>query len=207
MTSIIIVDKSASIKATKVKDLTNDTIYKKCGFRKADGFEMRSRFLIKKFDIDTVEVWARDSGKAGSENKYELPPPIDKDLFFGSIAIVGLDKNKEFCDLTDETWKKVYEHLFGGFDDIENPDSQEEYSEDELESVPAEKKTQHGYLKDGFVVDLDGDESLEELTDDSDVSSSSSSDDDEPDIEAELELSGSELELEEEDEYYYSDED
>lgn len=207
MTSIIIVDKSASIKATKVKDLTNDTIYKKCGFRKADGFEMRSRFLIKKFDIDTVEVWARDSGKAGSENKYELPPPIDKDLFFGSIAIVGLDKNKEFCDLTDETWKKVYEHLFGGFDDIENPDSQEEYSEDELESVPAEKKTKHGYLKDGFVVDLDGDESLEELTDDSDVSSSSSSDDDEPDIEAELELSGSELELEEEDEYYYSDED
>lgn len=206
MTSIIIVDKSASIKATKVKDLTNDTIYKKCGFRKADGFEMRSRFLIKKFDIDTVEVWARDSGKAGSENKYELPPPIDKDLFFGSIAIVGLDKNKEFCDLTDETWKKVYEHLFGGFDDIENPDSEEEYSEDELESVPAEKKTKHGYLKDGFVVDLDGDESLEELTDDSDVSSSSS-DDDEPDIEAELELSGSELELEEEDEYYYSDED
>lgn len=205
MTSIIIVDKSASIKATKVKDLTNDTIYKKCGFRKADGFEMRSRFLIKKFDIDTVEVWARDSGKAGSENKYELPPPIDKDLFFGSIAIVGLDKNKEFCDLTDETWKKVYEHLFGGFDDIENPDSEEEYSEDELESVPAEKKTKHGYLKDGFVVDLDGDESLEELTDDSDVSSSS--DDDEPDIEAELELSGSELELEEEDEYYYSDED
>ncbi len=206
MTSIIIVDKSASIKATKVKDLTNDTIYKKCGFRKADGFEMRSRFLIKKFDIDTVEVWARDSGKAGSENKYELPPPIDKDLFFGSIAIVGLDKNKEFCDLTDETWKKVYEYLFGGFDDIENPDSEEEYSEDELESVPAEKKTKHGYLKDGFVVDLDGDESLEELTDDSDVSSSSS-DDDEPDIEAELELSGSELELEEEDEYYYSDED
>lgn len=205
MTSIIIVDKSASIKATKVKDLTNDTIYKKCGFRKADGFEMRSRFLIKKFDIDTVEVWARDSGKAGSENKYELPPPIDKDLFFGSIAIVGLDKNKEFCNLTDETWKKVYEHLFGGFDDIENPDSEEEYSEDELESVPAEKKTKHGYLKDGFVVDLDGDESLEELTDDSDVSSSS--DDDEPDIEAELELSGSELELEEEDEYYYSDED
>ena len=205
MTSIIIVDKSASIKATKVKDLTNDTIYKKCGFRKADGFEMRSRFLIKKFDIDTVEVWARDSGKAGSENKYELPPPIDKDLFFGSIAIVGLDKNKEFCNLTDETWKKVYEHLFGGFDDVENPDSEEEYSEDELESVPAEKKTKHGYLKDGFVVDLDGDESLEELTDDSDVSSSS--DDDEPDIEAELELSGSELELEEEDEYYYSDED
>uniref|UniRef100_A0A6C0LHD6 Uncharacterized protein n=1 Tax=viral metagenome TaxID=1070528 RepID=A0A6C0LHD6_9ZZZZ len=204
MTSIIIVDKSASIKATKVKDLTNDTIYKKCGFRKADGFEMRSRFLIKKFDIDTVEVWARDSGKAGSENKYELPPPIDKDLFFGSIAIVGLDKNKEFCDLTDETWKKVYEHLFGGFDDIENPDSEEEYSEDELESVPAEKKTKNGYLKDGFVVDLDDDESVEELTDDSDVSSS---DNDEPDIEAELELSGSELELEEEDEYYYSDED
>ena len=66
MTSLIIVDKSASIKSTKAKDLTRETIYKKCGFRKSDGFEMRTRFSIKKFGIHAVEVWSRDAGKAGS---------------------------------------------------------------------------------------------------------------------------------------------
>lgn len=209
MTSIIIVDKSASIKSTKAKDLTRETIYKKCGFRKSEGFEMRNKFVIKKFGVETVEVWARDSGKAGTENKYELPPPIDNALYFGSLAIVGFNNKDELCDLTDETWKKVYEHLFGGFEDIDDPDSEAEFSEDELDSVPAEKKTKHGYLKDGFVVDGNEDESEEDLEsgeDDDDDDESEDEDEDEEELsDADEELSGG-SELEEE-EYYYSDED
>ena len=209
MTSIIIVDKSASIKSTKAKDLTRETIYKKCGFRKSEGFEMRNKFVIKKFGVETVEVWARDSGKAGTENKYELPPPIDNALYFGSLAIVGFNNKDELCDLTDETWKKVYEHLFGGFEDIDDPDSEAEFSEDELDSVPAEKKTKHGYLKDGFVVDGNEDESEEDLEseddDDDDDDDDDESEDEEELSDADEELSGG-SELEEE-EYYYSDED
>lgn len=209
MTSIIIVDKSASIKSTKAKDLTRETIYKKCGFRKSEGFEMRNKFVIKKFGVETVEVWARDSGKAGTENKYELPPPIDNALYFGSLAIVGFNNKDELCDLTDETWKKVYEHLFGGFEDIDDPDSEAEFSEDELDSVPAEKKTKHGYLKDGFVVDGNEDESEEDLEseddDDDDDDDDDKSEDEEELSDADEELSGG-SELEEE-EYYYSDED
>jgi len=202
MTSIIIVDKTASIKAIKAKGLTRDTLYKKCGFRNAEGFELRNKFNINKFEVDNVEVWARDSGKAGSENKYELPPPIDQALYFGSIAIAAFDIDGEFIDLTEDTWKKVYEHLFGGFEDIDNPDSEAEDSEDELESVPSEKKTKNGYLKDGFIVDINEESDDEEEEDDSeeeDVESESESDDESIDG-----LSGgSELELDEE--YYYSD--
>lgn len=202
MTSIIVVDKGASIKSTKVKDLTRETIYKKCGFRKPDGFEMRHRFSIKKFNIDAVEVWSRDSGKSGSENKYELPPPIDSTLYFGSIAIVAFNSKNDFCDLTEDNWKKVYEHLFGGFEDIDNPDSEAEYSEDELESVPANMKTKNGYLKDGFVVDGDdSEEDEEELEDEED--DDDSEDEDESEYSDEEELSGG-SELEEE-EYYYSE--
>ena len=40
-----------------------------------------------------------------------------------------------------------------------SPESEAEYSEDELESVPAEEKTKDGYLKDGFVVDTNEDSS------------------------------------------------
>lgn len=206
MTSIIIVDKTASIKSSKVLSLTRDTLYKKCGFRKAEGFELRNKFNIKKFEVDTVEVWARDSGKAGSENKYDLPPPIDQALYFGSIAIAAFDSDGEFIDLNEDTWKKVYEHLFGGFEDIDDPDSEAEYSEDELESVPAEKKTKNGYLKDGFVVDTNEDSDDEEEEDDSEEEDDESESDDESENEANDDMSGgSELELE--DEYYYSDED
>lgn len=207
MTSIIIVDKTASIKSSKVLSLTRNTLYKKCGFRKADGFELRNKFIIKKFEVDTVEVWARDSGKAGSENKYDLPPPIDQALYFGSIAIAAFDSDGEFIDLNKETWKKVYEHLFGGFEDIDDPDSEAEYSEDELESVPAEKKTKNGYLKDGFVVDTNEDSNdEEEEEDDSEEEDDESESDDESEDETNDDMSGgSELELE--DEYYYSDED
>jgi len=195
MTSIIIVGKCASIKSTKAKGLTRDTLYKKCGFRKAEGFDLRNKFTIKKFDVETVEVWARDTGMAGTENKYELPPPIDQTLYFGSIAIVACDIDDELIDLTEDTWKKVYEHLFGGFEDIDN--SEAEYSEDELEPVAAAQKTKHGYLKDGFVVDTnEGDEEEEH---ESESESESESDED-----VLHDMNGG-SELEEED-YYSEDE-
>lgn len=198
MTSIIIVDKGGYIKSTKAKSLTRETLYKKCGFRKAEGFEIRNKFVIKRFDVETVEVWARDAGKAGTENKYDLPPPIDNALYFGSIAVAAFDSDDEFIDLTEEIWKKIYEDLFGGFEYIDNPDSEAEYSEDELESVPAQQKTKCGYLKDGFVVDTNGD--VEE-----DECSSESDEEQDEDNDCLDDVSGgSELELEEE-EYYYSD--
>lgn len=203
MTSIIIIDKGGSIKSTKAKNLTREIIYKKCGFRKAEGFDIRNKFVIKKFDVETVEVWARDAGKAGTENKYDLPPPIDHALYFGSIAIAAFDRDNEFIDLTEDTWKNVYEYLFGGFEDIDNPDSEVEYSEDELESVPAEQKTKHGYLKDGFIVDTN-----EYNGEDEDECSSESDEEQDTDDDCLDDVSGgSELELEEEEEYYYSDDD
>lgn len=36
--------------------------------------------------------------------------------------------------------------------------AEDEDEEDELENVPAEMKTKDGYLKDGFVIDSDGEE-------------------------------------------------
>ena len=64
-------------------------------------------------------------------------------------------------------WEKVYEHLFGGFEDItsngvqgdseEDGDSQEE--EDELVRQGVEVTRTGGYVKDGFVVDSDEEDS------------------------------------------------
>ena len=201
MTSLVIIEKSGSLKEQKVKDLTRDTIYKKCNFRKSEGFELRNAWLVKDKDVHIVELWSRDSGKSGTENKYELPPPIDTPLYFGNMAAVGVNSKGELIDLTIPVWKRVYEHLFGGFEDL--GDESEEESEDELDSVPPEKKTKNGYLKDGFVVDPEDEDSDEESYEESEEESASESEEEEDDEDMELD-GGSELV---EEDYYYSDDD
>ena len=72
-------------------------------------------------------------------------------------------KNNNVVDLEDEEWKKLYEHLFGGFEDLGDEDSLSEE-----EDIPDELKTKHGYLKDGFVVSSDAEDDDEEYVPDND---------------------------------------
>ena len=152
MTNILLVQKGGEIKQTKIKDINSDSLYKKCGFRKNTDFEKRTTWEVTIGDTKYyIELWAKINGKANTENKYDFPPPVDNELYFGTCCLVSvIPKKKAFLDLTVEQWSKIYEQLFGGF---ENLDSEEEMSEDELENIPAELKTKNGYLKDGFVVD------------------------------------------------------
>ena len=96
------------------------------------------------------------TGRANTENKYELPPPIDTLLLFGTLCIVK-KVDEHYTDLTSNDWNKTYEHLFGGFEDLGNS-SDEERSQDS-EYYSDDQYTEEGYLKDNFVVD---DNELEE---------------------------------------------
>ena len=40
-------------------------------------------------DDITVSVYAWNDGEAGDENKHDLPPPIDNDLYFGNVYLLG----------------------------------------------------------------------------------------------------------------------
>ena len=88
------------------------------------------------------------------KNKYDFPPPIDTKLFYGSCAVVAQLKkdngSKLYTNLSVELWNKIYEKLFGGFEDLAATAKEDEEEEDELANVPKEKKTKDGYLKDGF---------------------------------------------------------
>jgi len=115
--------------------------------KKKESPEVLGTYTTKSY---TLFLFGYTTGKAGTENKHELPPPHDSTLCFGDILILASK------DATD--WKKpisfrsadyeaFYTKAFGGFDDLE-----EEDEEEELEEV-AEDATNDG---------LDEEEELEE---------------------------------------------
>jgi len=198
MVNIILVERTGELKTSKYVS-EKDELYKKCKFKKDDNFVLRHSWTTKKdkFPFKKVSLYARDTGKANTENKYDFPPPVDSILYFGCCALVAQSDKDEYVDLSIEFWEKFYEDLFGGFENLADTALEDENEEDELENIPAEMKTKTGYLKDGFVVD-DNDN-------DTETANNTSSKDSSEENEWEDDTS-SEVELEFED-YIYSDED
>lgn len=202
--SIIVVEKTGTLKETIVKEYKESELFKKCGFKKGEDFLKQTTWSSVKIDGKkySVDLYAKIQGKANTENKYDFPPPVDSTLFFGSCALVCKNDELKLVSLSLELWNKIYEKLFGGFENLADTCIQDDEEEDELENIPAEKKTKQGYLKDGFVVDSDAEECEDEYTDMGSDEQEESEVVDDADEEIELDI-GSELS---EEEYLIEDE-
>ena len=203
---IIIVERLGSLKVHSIKEFKQEELYKKCGFKKSEDFNKQTEWSVK-FDGKKycIQLFAKADGRANSENKYDFPPPVDTKLFYGSCAIVGEIKKEDgtniYTNLTIPLWNKIYEKLFGGFEDLAATAKEDEEEEDELANVPKEKKTKQGYLKDGFVVDSsDTEENTPEGTDDDEEEGEDEDEDEEEELV--IEDIGSELS---EESYDYDD--
>jgi hypothetical protein len=113
----------------------------------------------------TLTVWGWCDGKAGTENKHELPPPLDEVLLFGD-AVVSASATEDGAahGMSVATWEAFYKEAFKGFhatesdagsedagsadegdDDVEEDvgdedvDPDEEIAEDEEEEVEDEE--------------------------------------------------------------------
>lgn len=207
MVKVVIVEKTGNLKESKTKDLNEDNFFKLCGFRKADNFDIRNTWERVKINNEkyTICLFAKNEGKANTENKYDLPPPVDNTLFFGNMLLMRKDEDNQWSDLLTEEWEKIYEKLFGGFEDLNQTAVEDEDEEDELEEIPSSLKTKAGgYLKDGFVVDDEDDISSVELTDTSENVSNEDEDEDDEGTEVNDELNEEDSELDYE-EYVFSD--
>ena len=211
MPSIVIVEKTGELKVREYKSTNTDELYKKCNLKKPDGFDkvMELGYSKKGDNPLTVELWARSDGQANQENKYDFPPPVDSELFFGSCALLSRDSSMKIVDLTVEKWNKVYEHLFGGFETLADNADEDEEEEDELENVPSSMKTKDGYLKDGFIIeDVLEDADAADADADADENESSGNDsEDECDSEKDEETTSLDEEEEDGDESYNDSDD
>lgn len=188
---IVIVERNGDLRASHMDAYDPMELCKKCKYKTPAGFEIRAEWAYSGADERfMVELWAREDGNAGQENKYEFPPPVDTILFFGACALVAKDMSSQHqvIPLTLEKWDKMYSFLFGGFDTLVNCDDDDDDEEDELDAMPANKKTKDGYLKDGFVVDTSGEDEDDDdddgENDTEDDEDDTDDDDDDDDIEA-----------------------
>ena len=110
MVKVIVVDKGGNLKSSDIKNFDTEMLYKKCNLRKNDHFEKRTSW---KFDNEhNVTLFSKDKGRANSENKYDLPPPVDDKLYFGNMILVKhtdkVLKNDNVVNLTLN--KKIFKN-------------------------------------------------------------------------------------------------
>ena len=135
MPSFVIVEKNGTVKCTTSKTLNVSELYKKCGFKSNEGFNCAHTWSITFNEVEyKLQVYGKITGRAGSENKYEFPPPIDNVLFFGSCAVINT-QNDNIVDMNATEFKDI---------------------------DPLLEKTKEGYVKDDFVVDDDEEDDVDE---------------------------------------------
>jgi|TARA_B110001450_G_scaffold35805_1_gene31493 hypothetical protein len=186
--NIVLISKSGSVKTQTAKNLVLNELYKKCKLKNSNDFEKRHTW---KTHDNYVTIYAKNNGRAGQENKYDLPAPIDTDLYFNSMVAIK-HSNQEpdedsLIDFTKEEWDSFYNIKMGGSEDLG-----EEDSEEEIEDIPKELLSKQGYSKeDGFIVeDSDplstgkDDISEEEFIDETDTDDSQKEDEEDLDDEA-----------------------
>ena len=209
MPNVIIVERLGSIKSTNMKTVNEDEFYKKAGFKTATDFKVHHVFNVKVGngcsrisgsndkgvasgyeDPYHIHLYGKITGKANQENKYDFPPPVDNTLFFGNCILVNKNDQGDVLDLSVELWEKIYEKLFGGFEDLTGDDSEDDIDTEEQRILndPTTQFTKEGYVKDDFIVDDASDELLDDVDDSDDADDSDEDDLDDDDSEGDLPL-------------------
>ena len=137
MKHIIIIKKNGTIiskSLQNVKNVSNVTITHKdvvslfnTNIKKSINFKNNfKRYCDWELEDSVISLFGSKEGRAGSENKYDLPPPEDIDIYFGEILMVKSVEDV-ICDLTRKDFNDFIEVSFGGFENLGINDTEEEY--------------------------------------------------------------------------------
>ena len=125
------------------------------------------------YDEYTLTLFGYTAGKAGTENKHELPPPLDSNMYFSDILVIASKDEASWhtpVSFTQEQYEKFYQKAFGGFESAGEDDEDEDEDEDEeevleevLEEESPKKKEDEGVQEEEEEeVEEDGDDDTEE---------------------------------------------
>lgn len=117
-----------------------------------------------------LHLFGYQTGKAGTENKHELPPPHDSMLLFGDILILVSASESSFgtpIAFKTEDYEAFYTHAFGGFEDLD--EEEEELEEEELEEELEEKQEKEEEVEAEEEVEEEEEEAEEEVEEEAEV--------------------------------------
>jgi hypothetical protein len=166
MVKILLIQKTGELSSKNINTVDLDNLYKKASFRNGNDFDWRACWPYKD---SFITLYSKNGGRSSTINKYDLPPPVDNELYYGTMIClkhdnIDIKQSNVFNDLTVEEWEKCYEKLFGGFEALGADDS---FSSEE--EIDPELLTKDGYKKDGFVVSDEEDNDYIEDQDDDDI--------------------------------------
>jgi len=160
MPYIVVIDKLGAVKETNIKEYKESDLFKKAGFKSPEGFVLQHIWKDSASNlVGEIALYAKKNGKAGQENKYEFPPPIDSVLFFGTCILVKRQSG-QVVDFRLSEWNRGYDKLMGGFEELGSDDDDEEDEDAEEAELLANgaKLGKDGYILDDFIVDDDRNE-------------------------------------------------
>ena len=130
------------------------------------------------FGLLKLTLFGYTNGKAGTENKHELPPPLDETLYFSDILLIASKKSTTWehpVSFSIEQYESFYQKAFGGFEDLEEEEedaAEEEIVEEDIveeeEDVPPASAKKKAAEEDGIPEDEVADATDEEEGDEED---------------------------------------
>tara|TARA_B110000902_G_C14107978_1_gene513216 strand:- start:170 stop:739 length:570 start_codon:yes stop_codon:yes gene_type:complete len=113
-------------------------------------------FIKKNKNVSKINKWIYNNfnyvlygcinGEAGEENKYDLPPPCDCDVYFNDLYFIKYE-NKNIVELSIEDYNTFYTNCFEGFESIEN-------TEDEIEDELSEHTSDIEFIDDEDIMSI-----------------------------------------------------
>lgn len=94
-----------------------------------------------------LHLFGYQKGKAGTENKHELPPPHDGILLFGDVLVLTSTTGDSYSKpvaFTTEEYEAFYTSAFGGFEDLDEEEEEIVESEEEIEDDKGEIEDDKG---------------------------------------------------------------
>ena len=112
---------------------------------------------------NTLFLFGYTDGKAGTENKHELPPPHDTQLIFGDIVVMMSKDKRSFAKplpIKQDDYEAFYTQVFEGFESLD-----EEEADEAEEEVLQDELADEAHVDDESIIDDAEDEYEEEGAD------------------------------------------
>jgi cobalamin biosynthesis protein CobT len=155
MVQVVVLTANGEKKSEDLATVTGSSVAKVC--RKA-----KAATLLGTYG-QGISIWGWKEGKAGTENKHELPPPHDTELFFGDIIATIQEGN-----LSIEDWDSFYNEVLA-FEDLDEEDEAEAEVDGEAEGEAEGEGEGEGEGEEEEVEEVegeDGEEAEAEVDDD-----------------------------------------